>query len=223
MRPVESFLFPLPSSLFPERKDGPPDDPNAQLIALIEAGGASVLDFLGADAAGSMSVSEFGDFMRTLLSEAHAQAAYLGRSLAGSAAAFGEADLLFGASVMAEQESYLASFLADIESGKYTLEDGTLNLARIGRRAEMYVDRLLGTANEAWVRTLPPETVLWWKLSVVDHCADCPVLADGSPYTAATVPGFPGDASTACRTNCKCWLERETGETGFKLPQEESG
>lgn len=57
-----------------------------------------------------------------------------------------------------------------------------------------------------------PYDELWWDLEpVAKHCADCPDVAAGSPYSA---PGTganeldqtPGDGATECGANCKCSL-----------------
>lgn len=46
-----------------------------------------------------------------------------------------------------------------------------------------------------------------WALGNAEHCDDCVRLANGSPYTSATLPTYPGAGATQCLNNCKCHLE----------------
>jgi hypothetical protein len=207
-----------------------------ELSALIQITGETVLGYLLGDdkSDADLDVLEFGDFLRGILTDAHSQSAYLGRALAGATGAFGEADQLFGSTIMAEQESFLQKFLADIEDGRYTLADGTLDRSAINRRAQLYVNRIYGTANESWVVTQPEfvrevgpngeelivEVTYTWSLGAAEqHCPECPQIAGDSPYTAEQLKsiGYPGSANTSCLTNCRCSLTTSTGSQGFHL------
>lgn len=104
--------------------------------------------------------------------------------------------------VLAEQELYLAGLQSDIEEGKY---DGKSKA--LADRANQYVARIRGVAHEAFVATLDADTQIAWILGPCAHCRDCPIRAEFSPYTKATLPGIPGDGSTECLNFCCCGLE----------------
>jgi phage portal protein BeeE len=72
----------------------------------------------------------------------------------------------------------------------------------------LYVNGLTGTANEASVAAIPEGTEINWRLEpdVDNHCRDCPSLAAMGPYTPETLPCYPGDGFTECKTNCRCGL-----------------
>lgn len=167
-------------------------------------------------AARQAAAAQLGEEAVALLADAHAHAAYLGRRLAGVPGAFGAADIDFGEAVASQQSLFMARFVNDIESGKYLLESGELDEKAIQRRADMYVKRLLGTANEAWAAAHPPDTQIAWRLGGTEnHCPECPAYAESGPYRADSLPAHPGDGSTTCGTNCLCYLENLDGEQGF--------
>ena len=158
------------------------------------------------ESAPMIDAAAFGQMMRTELLGGHTQAAFLGRTLAGSALPLSDADRMFAQSVMDEQEVFLAGFIADLEAGRYT-DDLGADTAAVAHRAAMYADALLGTANQAWAEMHEAETQIQWLLGSGDNCADCPDIAAGSPYTRDTLPTYPGAGDTACRGNCMCTLE----------------
>lgn len=148
---------------------------------------------------------------------AHVQAATLGRNLAGASVAPID-NQEFAASVMREQVPFVAGLVEDVAAGRYELaDDGSLPPA-LKQRAELYALRLRGTANEAWVLSLSPNTLIRWTLDPSAlHCEKCKEYADGSPYTAATLPTTPGSADCLCLSRCRCELETVDGRGGFVL------
>jgi len=53
----------------------------------------------------------------------------------------------------------------------------------------------------------PPGELIWWRLGeVVNHCAECPIIAANSPYTQESIPTAPRAGATPCRASCKCYL-----------------
>lgn len=172
--------------------------------------------------AGTLTPAEFGTAFLTILEDAHAQAGYLGRQLAGVDDPFGDDDTAFGQVQAAAEDAFLQSFVADLEAGRYRNGDGELSEKAIAARAAMYAYALLGSANEAWVMSLPPTTTLiYWHLGDSEHCPDCPDLETGSPYTPETLPTYPGAGDTECGGRCRCWLSSGSGYTGFNLSEAE--
>jgi hypothetical protein len=167
---------------------------------------------------GSLTYFALTDALTAALMDAHAHAAYLGRRLAGNRQTFGVYDAQFSQVVMLGQSPYLQRLVTDVVTGKYTPDaDGTLP-GDLTSRIGMYVKRLRGTANHAWALSLPADTLIYWRLgSTEQHCTGCPPLAEGSPYTNATLPTVPCNGDTPCLTSCDCFLETETGERGFEL------
>lgn len=166
----------------------------------------------------SLSLYELANALTADLLGAHTHAAYLGRRLAGNVAPLGLQDQQFAQSVLAEQAPYLTGLISDLHIGRYPLgEDGELP-ADLLARLLLYARRLRGTSNEAWARTMPTDTVYDWVEGDTHPCAVCPERAKGGPYTAETLPGFPGDGSTPCKSNCGCGLRvNGTPLTGFTL------
>ena len=150
------------------------------------------------------------------LTGGHSRAAFLGRTKAGNDVPYGEFDQTFGTLVAEEEAIYADKFIDDILAGKYTREDGTINVEAIEARADFYEVRLRGTANEAWANTLDPEDLVYWLLgNNENHCGTCEDLNNNSPYRPADLPVHPGDNATECSLGCDCTLRSESGKTGF--------
>lgn len=121
-------------------------------------------------------------------------------------------------------------FVQDLKSGddpRYFDEEGLLKPGSLDARSDLYVGRMRGTANEAFLDASPEDATYDWELGVSEHCADCIELADLSPYTRDTIISFPGDGGTSCLGNCGCRLVRDDGVEGFGhhalgLPDEEA-
>lgn len=172
-------------------------------------------------ATGKITAKEFTSGMETLLENRHAQAATMGRNRAGDYVAQTEDDRLFARMVMegrpddAGQSHYLRGFLEDIYNGRYTDEEGNPRVSAIRQRARSYTGRLTGTANELFTLS----SVLYaftWKIGGTEHCEDCPRLAANSPYAWSDLPTVPGANRTQCKYNCRCYLIRSDGITGFR-------
>lgn len=164
---------------------------------------------------GTTNIFALSDIITAYLLGAHTTAAYLGRRLAGNLAPLGLQDNQFAQTIMFDQAGYLSGFMMALSAGKYKLtEDGQLP-ADLLARIKLYVLRLRGAANEAWVRSLPPDTMINWVLGSAEHCGDCVELAAGSPYRASDMTQFPGDGTTKCLSNCDCEIETVDGDRGF--------
>lgn len=102
------------------------------------------------------------------------------------------------------QRQYLDNFKIYIDQKKIIGEelDG-----RIPVRASLYGERGSALYEAGWIASLPDDALINWILQPAEHCRDCPRIAAHSPYTKATLPGFPGEGFTECLTNCQCILE----------------
>ena len=153
---------------------------------------------------------KFGADLYELLTRYHTVAVYEGRKRAGDRTPPEADDRRFAEQVMRNEDLFIAGFLEDLDTGKY---DG-LGVQPIMRRAQYYLKRVMGTANEAWALSTPGG--IWWVLGGDEgHCPDCPRLAAGSPYTALTLPTYPRACETDCLFNCKCYLRAEDGSRSF--------
>ena len=152
----------------------------------------------------------------------HIQSATLGRLRANKIEATKELldnptkeDILAGQINAESQHEYLEKLANQID-------DGTISEAQLAVRVKAYAQRIVGTANEAWKDNLPAETLLTWVDTGDEReCEDCPVLADGSPYTIENAPPSPGMAATACFTECRCYWETQDGDSSFYHPDDE--
>lgn len=94
----------------------------------------------------------------------------------------------------------------------------------VGPRSKMYVNGLKGGYNAGAVSGGDPGEIIHWKLGSCDHCTDCPALASSGPYTRATLPTYPGQGDTICRSNCCCYLVFKKGVAPKgEPPQDEMG
>lgn len=169
--------------------------------------------------AGTIDTDHFLAIVIILLLMAHERAAQYGRHLAGDFSSTDDLDKEFAEHVMDGEKSFLDSFVQDIKDGRYnvTTPDGktTLDEQKIAARAGLYAGRLTGTANQAWIGALDAETLIYWVLGGNEnHCGACPELAEGGPYTPATLPTVPGANETPCLFYCYCHLEAN-GVTSF--------
>jgi hypothetical protein len=168
--------------------------------------------------------SETWDVTRAHLADTleagHVDAHSLGRQLAGETAGVTEEDRTEGAAAWAADAPFWDKLDADVKRGRYGVPGSDVDPPKtdqLARRVGMYADKWTGTANEAWALSLPDGTELTWELGPNDetHCHDCPIYADGSPYTPDDLPAFPGDGSTDCLTLCTCRLVSSDGVEGF--------
>jgi hypothetical protein len=189
-------------------------------FADLHADTVSRLEAAAADwAEGLSSARTFADTLDAILLEAHTTAVVIGRTHAGDDTPEEEDDRRFAETVVTEEHTYLQGFREALESGRYTGEDGTRDQAAVAQRANLYAQRLTGTANEAWTLALPEDTLLTWHLGASsDSCADCPELAAAGPYTPADLPTVPGKGDTLCGANCRCLVQTASGQRGFVTP-----
>jgi hypothetical protein len=159
---------------------------------------------------------EFGEGMVALLEQAHLGAAWRGRILAGDRRRIQDFDRSFAREIAATQADFLLDWLDQIDDGRYSDAAGFLNLAAMRQRGRYYLERLRGSANDAFLAASDAEEMFDWELGIAEHCEDCLELARYSPYRERELPTTPGRCQTACRTKCKCKLRRQSdGLAGF--------
>jgi hypothetical protein len=163
---------------------------------------------------GGMSATEFGRRMDAIITMGHADAALYGRWRAGDLSPREHDDARFGVLMSRTEKPFLDEFVSDLQLGRY-VKDGEIRDAAIRARAQMYVSKLGGTANETFVLASDPGMLLRWRLGAAEHCEDCLRLADKGGYHPWELPTYPKAGRTKCLTNCKCWLERSDGRHGF--------
>lgn len=199
-------------------KADPPKPPTQKQMALLILATRRKMDtLLQRFLSGSLSAQEFGVRMAVLLEDRHTRAATMGRNKAGDIAPFEESDRAFAQQVMDGESVYLKNFVSDLEDGRYLDADGVLKLRVVTNRAHAYTGRVVGTANEMFGAASVLHRVYWRLGGTEHHCTVCPARASGGPYRWDEMPGWPGDNSTPCLANCKCFVEREDGITGFML------
>lgn len=175
---------------------------------------------VGQVAAGEIGPRQFGDLMAAHLEEAHIEAVVIGRHHAGDLAPLEEDDRRFARTIVDHEAEFLAGFVSDLEDDRYLDAEGNFRLGAAQQRASLYAGRLVGTANQTWGLTLPPETTLiYWLLDDgAASCSDCPSIASRSPYRPDDMPTWPGQGETQCLSNCRCVTRTASGQTGFQLP-----
>jgi hypothetical protein len=193
--------------------------PQERLHALLERTWDELALLAALVAAGEITPAEFGDRMAAALETAHTEAVVIGREHGGDTAPAERDDRAYAEGVVDGEAEFLALFVLDLQGDRYRDAEGRWDTAAIERRAQMYGNRLVGTANEVWTQTLPGTTLYTWHLGAAEQsCGDCPRIAAGSPYLYEDMPTMPGAGETECLTFCKCYVTTDGGDTSFTLP-----
>lgn len=168
------------------------------------------LENLTRELAETNDLEAFAEGFYDLLEYGQSHSWKLGRLLAGGRTRGNLTipDQINGRALADSELDYLLSFMDTIQEGRYTNDDGSLKLASIYSRGSLYIKRLKGTANEAFVVESPEDSDFVWQLGTAEHCSDCIEFASHSPYKSFELTNFPGDGNTECRVNCKCTLIR---------------
>lgn len=164
---------------------------------------------------GSVNALQFEAGLSTLLEDSHTAAIGLGRRRAGDHTSHVPDDRLLAQLTLQSEREYLDNFVRDLQTGKYIKDDGSRDDKAIHRRAQMYADRVSGSASEAFVLASHSAARFHWRLGPNDHCPTCLKLARTGPYTDRELPTYPRAGATDCGTKCRCHLERTDGVRGF--------
>lgn len=154
------------------------------------------------------------DFFDAIL-QANANSHWIGRDLVStSKTKFSTQDILSARGIADVDAEYLQGFIDDIESGRYTDDEGNLIESQILNRQKLYMGKVRGIAGQATVDNLDVKQKIYWTLGGNEvHCVDCPVLANISPFFKDDLFTTPGACDTPCLGNCKCHLLIEMGDT----------
>jgi hypothetical protein len=95
----------------------------------------------------------------------------------------------------AAQKAYATRFASDVAEGVPT-QPGRWSE---GRRTAAYAEATGAAFQIAGALGGPPGELIWWRLGeVVNHCAECPIIAANSPYTQESIPTAPRAGATPC-------------------------
>lgn len=146
--------------------------------------------------AGNISVQQWQVSVAQSLSDAHlAQSMFA----VGGRANMTQANWGRVGGVLRDEYRYLSRFANDIASGRVSEAQALARIQQYGN----------ATYQSYWREYAHTSSgLLYWRLSPAEHCGDCLTLSGDSPYTAQTIPTYPGAGQTTCRGNCRCYLER---------------
>lgn len=165
-----------------------------------------------------VSANEWRRRMDELLRLAHINAHMAGQRIGGRQAFQAEAARV--GQIYADQESqYLQGYFQDVLDGRYTDEEGQVMVDQMASRSLMYANKTRATAYHGYVGAGDTGEAYDWILGASEeNCNDCPVWAEGGPYTSESLATYPGMGDTLCLTNCKCYLVRQSDQTVGPLP-----
>lgn len=146
--------------------------------------------------AGSITVEQWQTVIAYELKDAHlAQALYaIGGKNNATRANYGRVG-----GTLADEYRYLSNFANDISAGRVSEAQALARIRQYGNATQQsYWREYAGASREQ----------LNWRRTPGESCTGCVDLEANSPYTAATLPTYPGAGATPCRGNCNCVLER---------------
>jgi len=169
---------------------------------------------------GDLTPDEWGDAFHALLVDSHADAWLLGSRRGGrDVSELQQIANRYGQHYADTETQWLNNFIDDLANGRYTDDAGNLKLSAIDARSRLYVGKLRGNANQAFVDSGTHNESYRWVMTGFEHCEDCPRLAALSPFTANELYTVPGAGDTECLGHCRCVLVRESdGVRGFTNP-----
>jgi len=177
---------------------------------------AKLLRKLESDLARAGTASERERLKSAFVAACVALMAKLQVKRAGNAARAGwrgsEDDPEFDAMMLTLQDTWEASRLEGFEprlnkAARAEPESLTQKLMAVGSYGMMFGGMVWSAFWKGKADSAPPELPFRWAGTVdAATCADC-LNRIGRVYTKKSLPGLPGDQSTACNGRCRCWLE----------------
>lgn len=159
---------------------------------------------------------EFDQWVR----EGHITAHKLGQ-LSGSSSVQTSLALIRGRAIGDFESQWIQGFYNDLRDGRYIGADGAVSDSQIYYRMRLYLGKMRGTAGYGFVDASTSTDSFDWEMTgLEDHCADCPILAAGGPYTQDTLYTTPGACDTPCLGYCKCILRRHSDGATSAMPFE---
>jgi len=145
---------------------------------------------------GQISLEQWQVAVASLLKEMHLAQAVFG---AGGKFNLDDAARRQVQDTLETQFRFLRDFVVAIVAG--------MSLAAAVSRVLMYASATQQSFWQALAGGQKKNVKIYWTLHPAEHCNGCLALAAGSPYTADTLPTYPGAGDTECLTNCVCTLE----------------
>lgn len=153
---------------------------------------------------GDLSVDEFGGRFLDEIKHSNINQYMLGR---GGRAQMTSADWGRVGAMIKEQYQY---FRGPRPGGGTPLFDQLENLSakQIARRATMYINASREAFEKGQYQSIIAAGFIevFWSLGIAEHCPDCLDQNTVGWRPIADLPFFPGQGSTQCLTNCKCFL-----------------
>ena len=152
----------------------------------------------------SISLANWQAQMAVAIKDLHITAAVIAKG--GDWGLMTQADWGYVGSQCKKQYRFLHGFAQDILA---RVEAGKDLTTAIHVRAKMYG----GAGSETLFRFIQMEaeaegkTEVSWNLTPAEHCDDCLTLGAVGWIPLAKLSQFPGDGTTQCLTNCKCYLD----------------
>lgn len=217
----------MPSSLFLQVIEGRAAVPvaagvpgDAEFASMVKARRRELHKLTNLFAEGTIDLAQWYDQSVAVLLEGHTRAAYFGRMLALQADVESElVDALAGQAATDAEEYYLRGFaeaLLDKDPRYWDADAEKWITDTIQDRQDLYLGKMRGTANGAFLRESVGFYFDWMLGGTEDHCSECPDYAAGSPWAVNELPTHPGNNDTPCRFNCLCFLRREDDVYGFR-------
>lgn len=151
--------------------------------------------------------------MNQIIRDGHFSAHQIGQLMAGIEVPSDVLAARSAAEIADAQSYFLQGFYTDLSHGKYVDDAGKFLDDAMYYRSRMYALATRGTAGIGFVDASPFTAIFDWVLGgAEEHCEDCPVLAEGSPYSRDTLYTTPGAGDTPCLCYCKCHLVRDDGK-----------
>lgn len=188
-----------------EVKGEPDPDGMRQLRALAAAYGMDIYDILLRFIRGGLTAESAQDLFQSLATARHTDAHVLGQEVAGVRGTVIGLAADRGRMLGLTELSYFRGFLAALDGTdpRYFDEEAReWRESEIARRAGMYTPKMESSASWGWVDNHEARQQFNWILGAADHCTDCPILADQSPYYRETLYTMPRESMTPCGYNC---------------------
>jgi hypothetical protein len=119
----------------------------------------------------------------------------------------------YAAQVPTRIADQLAQTLTDVDDGERDIQDVLdafdQKLEALRSSVTRYAEPPWGAGHQGYGAQLEDRNILmiWVLDDGAEHCADCPALADGSPYEH--LPTWPGYGDTQCVDRCKCQVQAD--------------
>lgn len=190
-------------------EDGERRDVGAFIESYIDSSEAAIQRFTDRLVNGSLSVSVWNSRLSDEIVNSFIALYLLGR---GGESQMTDSDWVAVAALIDRQDYFLTRFSTE-------LSDGLVSEAETLSRAKMYANAARQSyykALSAVATGLGNDQEKWYTRPVkTEHCRDCVKFEGQGWVTLGTFPE-PGDGSTQCVSNCRCYKVFRNSETGVE-------